>query len=102
MCLGTIEPRKNHLLLLHLWRELAEALGDAAPKLLLIGRRGWENENILDLLERCPALQGKVMEYAGLPDAAVAGLLPGARALLFPPFAGGFGGLLYPSVPSRE
>ncbi len=91
LCLGTIEPRKNHLLLLHLWRELAESLGDAAPKLLLIGRRGWENENILDLLERCPALHGKVMEYAGLPDAAVAGLLQGARALLFPSFAEGYG-----------
>lgn len=91
VCLGTIEPRKNHLLLLHLWRALAEALGDATPKLVLIGRRGWENENILDMLERCPALQGKVIEYAGLPDAAVAGLLQGARALLFPSFAEGYG-----------
>ena len=26
VCLGTIEPRKNHLLLLHLWRHLAETL----------------------------------------------------------------------------
>ncbi len=91
ICLGTIEPRKNHLLLLHIWRDLAETLGDAAPKLILIGRRGWENENILDMLERCPALSGKVMEYAGLPDAAVAGVLHGARALLFPSFAEGYG-----------
>ena len=91
LCLGTIEPRKNHLLLLHLWRDLAETLGDAAPKLVLIGRRGWENENILDMLERCPALSGKVIEHAGLPDAAVAGLLRGARALLFPSFAEGYG-----------
>jgi glycosyltransferase involved in cell wall biosynthesis len=91
VCLGTIEPRKNHLLLLHLWRDLAETMGAAAPKLVLIGRRGWENENILDMLERCPALQGKVIEYAGLSDAAVAGLLQGARALLFPSFAEGYG-----------
>ncbi|MCA3371599.1 MAG: glycosyltransferase family 4 protein [Roseomonas sp.] len=91
LCLGTIEPRKNHLLLLHIWRELAQTLGDAAPKLMLVGRRGWENENILDMLERCPALTGKVMELSGLPDAAVAGLLQGARALLFPSFAEGYG-----------
>ncbi|MFN7305775.1 MAG: glycosyltransferase family 4 protein [Acetobacteraceae bacterium] len=91
LCLGTIEPRKNHLLLLHLWRNLAETQGDAAPKLILIGRRGWENENILDMLERCPALSGKVIEHAGLPDAVVAGLLQGARALLFPSFAEGYG-----------
>lgn len=91
LCLGTIEPRKNHLLLLNLWRDLAATLGDAAPKLVLIGRRGWENENTLDMLERCPALSGKVIEHAGLPDAAVAGLLQGARALLFPSFAEGYG-----------
>ncbi|MFM7780369.1 MAG: glycosyltransferase family 1 protein, partial [Alphaproteobacteria bacterium] len=50
ICIGTIEPRKNHLLLLNTWRVLAERLGVETPKLLLIGRRGWENENILDML----------------------------------------------------
>jgi glycosyltransferase involved in cell wall biosynthesis len=91
VCLGTIEPRKNHLLLLHLWRDLVETLGAAAPRLVLVGRRGWENENILDMLERCPALAGSVTEHAGLSDAAVARLLQGARALLFPSFAEGYG-----------
>lgn len=91
LCIGTIEPRKNHLLLLQIWRDLVETLGDATPKLVLVGRRGWENENILDMLERCPALSGKVIERAGLSDAAVGGLLQGARALLFPSFAEGYG-----------
>lgn len=91
ICLGTIEPRKNHLLLLHIWRDLAQRMGTETPKLLLIGRRGWENENIIDMLERCPALTGVVREYADLPDDAVAGLLQGARALLFPSFAEGYG-----------
>lgn len=90
VCLGTIEPRKNHLLLLHLWRDLAEA-GGRPPRLLLVGRRGWENENVLDLLDRCPALHGLVEEHGPLPDAAVAPLLAGARALLFPSFAEGYG-----------
>ena len=66
-------------------------MGTETPKLLLIGRRGWENENIIDMLERCPALTGVVREYADLPDDAVAGLLQGARALLFPSFAEGYG-----------
>ncbi|WP_163778702.1 glycosyltransferase family 4 protein, partial [Proteus mirabilis] len=63
---GTIEPRKNHLLLLHLWRALAERLGAATPRLVLVGRRGWEAENIVDMLERCPAIREHVVEVSGL------------------------------------
>jgi glycosyltransferase involved in cell wall biosynthesis len=91
VALGTIEPRKNHLLLLNLWRQLAGSMGAAAPRLVVVGRRGWENENILDMLDRCEAIDGLVREESGLPDREVASLLRGARALLFPSFAEGFG-----------
>ncbi len=89
--LGTIEPRKNHLLVLHLWRRLAEELGPACPRLVLVGRRGWENENIIDMIERCAPLQGVVEEHGDMSDAAVRGLLQGAAALLLPSFAEGYG-----------
>lgn len=89
--LGTIEPRKNHLMLLHVWRRLAERLGSAAPLLVVVGRRGWENEMVLDLIDRAPALRGTVIEVNDLPDAALVSLVKGARALLFPSFAEGFG-----------
>jgi glycosyltransferase involved in cell wall biosynthesis len=89
--LGTIEPRKNHLLLLHLWRRFAEEMGPRAPRLFVVGRRGWENENILDMLERCAALRPTVTELPELSDRGVAELLAGARALLFPSFAEGYG-----------
>jgi len=91
VALGTIEPRKNHLLLLNLWRQFAEKLGANAPRLVVVGRRGWENENVLDMLERCAAIDGLVRETGALPDREVASLLRGARALLFPSFAEGFG-----------
>jgi glycosyltransferase involved in cell wall biosynthesis len=91
VALGTIEPRKNHLLLLNLWRQLAATLGPAAPRLIVVGRRGWENENVVDMLERCAAIDGIVRETGPLPDREVASLLRGARALLFPSFAEGFG-----------
>src|SRR5205823_367285 len=89
--LGTIEARKNHLLLLNLWRQLATELGAAAPLLVLIGQRGWETENVVDMLERCPALRGAVIEHNSLPDSEMVRLLKGARALLLPSFAEGFG-----------
>jgi glycosyltransferase involved in cell wall biosynthesis len=89
--LGTIEPRKNHLLLLNLWRQFAARMGAAAPRLLIVGRRGWENENIVDMLDRCAALRPTVQELGPLPDRRVAELLKGARALLFPSFVEGYG-----------
>lgn len=88
---GTIEPRKNHLLLLHAWRRLADDLGDAAPRLVVVGRRGWENENIVDLLERGRGLKPLVIEHNALDDGALSALVRGARALLMPSFAEGFG-----------
>ncbi|GLK44126.1 MULTISPECIES: glycosyltransferase family 4 protein [Novosphingobium] len=92
VCLGTIEPRKNHLLLLHLWRHLAETLPvQEVPRLIVIGRRGWENEQVIDMLERCPALSGHVEELGGCPDMRLSSLLRGARALLMPSFAEGYG-----------
>lgn len=60
--LGTIEPRKNHLLLLQVWRQLIEELGLAAPRLVIIGQRGWECEQVVDLLDRCEVLRGVVLE----------------------------------------
>jgi glycosyltransferase involved in cell wall biosynthesis len=88
MC-GTIEPRKNHLTVLQAWRELARH--EDAPKLLIIGRRGWENENVLDMLERSEAIRRHVIAVADLPTAAVARLIANARALLMPSFAEGYG-----------
>lgn len=91
LCVGTIEPRKNHLLLLHLWRRLADRLRGQAPRLVIVGARGWENENVLDLLDRCTALRGHVAECGTVPDRQLAALMRGARALLMPSFAEGFG-----------
>ena len=58
---------------------------------MLVGQRGWETENVVDMLERCPALRGTVIEHNTLPDAEMVRLLKGARALLLPSFAEGFG-----------
>lgn len=91
LCIGTIEPRKNHLLLLNVWRRMAESMGDAAPRLILVGRRGWENENVIDLLERSVALRGHVVEQPDVDDRQLTRLLGGARAVLLPSFAEGYG-----------
>jgi glycosyltransferase involved in cell wall biosynthesis len=96
---STIEARKNHLLLLNLWRQLAGELGVRAPKLVLVGQRGWETENVVDMLERCPALRGLVIEHNQMPDAEMVQLVKGACALLLPSFAEGFG---FPLIEALE
>ena len=90
VCLATIEPRKNHLLLLHLWRSFA-ADNLVAPRLIIVGRRGWENEMVLDMLDRCPSLSAVVEERRGVRDEELEVLLSGATALLLPSFAEGYG-----------
>jgi glycosyltransferase involved in cell wall biosynthesis len=89
--LATIEPRKNHMLLLQLWRRMAAMPAAVVPRLLVIGQRGWECENVVDLLERCEPLRGIVLEKSGCSDTQLATWLHHAQALLFPSFAEGYG-----------
>lgn len=90
--LGTIEPRKNHALLVHLWRDFTNNLpSEEIPELLIVGRRGWENEALFRILDRCESLRGHVREMNDVPDAELWPLLHGARAMLFPSFVEGWG-----------
>ncbi|GAB7540215.1 glycosyltransferase family 1 protein [Burkholderia sp. 3C] len=89
--LGTIEPRKNHWFILHVWRRIVEQLGSAAPKLVIIGRRGWECENVVDMLERCAPLRDAVIEISDCDDDQLHAWLRHCRALLFPSFVEGYG-----------
>jgi glycosyltransferase involved in cell wall biosynthesis len=89
--LSTIEPRKNHWMILHVWRRLIERLGQSAPRLVVIGQRGWECENVVDLLERCDSLRGVVIHKADCSDAELVTYLRHALALIFPSFVEGYG-----------
>ena len=88
---GTIEARKNHLFLLQVWTRIAQKLGSAAPRLIIIGQRGWESEQAVDLLDRAPALKPVVTEIGGCSDEELSAHLRSACALLFPSLAEGYG-----------
>ncbi len=88
---GTIEPRKNHLTMLHVWRELFRELGTRTPKLILVGARGWENENVVDLLDRSPAIRENVLQLQNVATPTLVELIRGAKALLMPSFGEGYG-----------
>lgn len=88
---STIEPRKNHLMILAAWRDLARRLGSRTPKLLLVGTRGWHYDPIIDLIERSPPLRDHVLEVNGLSTPGLKRLIDNADALLMPSFGEGYG-----------
>jgi glycosyltransferase involved in cell wall biosynthesis len=87
---GTIEGRKNHLLLLHIWKRMA-ASGNDVPLLVIIGQRGWEAESVTAMLDEATDLKQHVLELGSCSDDELAAIVAGARALLMPSFAEGFG-----------
>ena len=87
--ISTIEPRKNHMLLINVWRTLISR-SISPPKLVLVGKRGWENEQTLRELD-APELRQHIVRMPSLPPAHLKALLKNAVALLMPSFAEGYG-----------
>jgi glycosyltransferase involved in cell wall biosynthesis len=90
-CIGTIEPRKNHRLLLDVWEELQrEVPASDLPQLAVVGRRGWADPALFARLDRTGGGRA-IHEFNDLPDGRVARLLQASAALVFPSHAEGFG-----------
>jgi glycosyltransferase involved in cell wall biosynthesis len=91
LCVGTIEPRKNHELLLDVWLRLAQSRGDDLPGLVLVGKWGALSEAVRHRVTNDPALSGLVQVWSTLDDAQLAPLMANAIAVLQPSLAEGFG-----------
>jgi glycosyltransferase involved in cell wall biosynthesis len=87
---GTIEPRKNHLLLLSIWREMAKDPLNT-PALVIVGKRGWNAEAAIAALERSQDISRHIVEVSGLSTPALKQLMDNAIALLAPSLSEGFG-----------
>jgi len=89
---GTIEPRKNHALLLDIWDHFSkEHAPEAVANLFIVGNRGWNNEEVFRRLDDPTLSQRHVFELTGLSDGAMSALVGRAQAMLFPSFAEGYG-----------
>ncbi len=92
VCVSTLEPRKNHALLLDIWEELAAELpAGNRPELHIVGRRGWHDAAFFARLDRLTGRDIGIRHHEGMADAALAELLGTATALLFPSHVEGFG-----------
>jgi glycosyltransferase involved in cell wall biosynthesis len=86
LCLGTIEPRKNHDNLLAAFR----LLRPDRPRLVVVGKVGWECDETVRALQAAEA-SGDVVWLPGIDDARMFPLLAHAELLAYPSLWEGFG-----------
>jgi alpha-1,3-rhamnosyl/mannosyltransferase len=86
---GTLEPRKNLLMLLKAYTDLPRAVREQSP-LVLVGEWGWNSADLKDFYLRQGRRLG-VFHLGYVSDADLPALYNGARALVFPSHYEGFG-----------
>jgi glycosyltransferase involved in cell wall biosynthesis len=88
---GAIEPRKNHQILLRTWLRLLQRVGDAAPRLVVVGSPAHQGEQIVRQILQATELRDHVTIVSGLATPSLRALMRNARAVLMPSLAEGFG-----------
>ncbi|WP_299348969.1 glycosyltransferase family 1 protein [uncultured Shimia sp.] len=92
LMVGTIEPRKNHKLILDVWDQLSREIApEKTPHLVICGRRGWLNEEVFDRLNSSPLRGTYLHEFNNISDAEIRTYLNHCTAALFPSIVEGFG-----------
>lgn len=87
LSVGTIEPRKNHALLLRAFERLTEP--DAA--LVLVGRRGWHMQDFIEQLVAHPDYGKRIFWFDDLDDGALLQLYRHCHANVLVSHYEGFG-----------
>jgi glycosyltransferase involved in cell wall biosynthesis len=91
LCVGTIEARKNQLVLLQAWQQLIERFGEQTPELVLCGKFGSKPAAFKALLASDPALQRKVRIVSAPSDEQLGELYAQAWFTVFPSLYEGWG-----------
>lgn len=91
MVVGSVEPRKNHLLLLNVWRQMVEEKTTPMPHLIIAGHSGWLNNETRQVIEESSLIRPFLSVYSEMSDSELFEKMTTVRALLFPSFAEGLG-----------
>lgn len=87
---STIEGRKNHIYVVEAWKRLI-AEGVEVPDLVFVGRKGWRNSGLFDLLESTGNLNGRVHIVHDLSDAELNAVYENCLFTVFTSFVEGWG-----------
>lgn len=88
LMVGTIEPRKNHKLLLEAYDKGLKKMG---YNIIMAGYMGWNMEEFAEKLENHPDYGKRIFHFTGLDDKAIAYLYQHAKFLAFCSYTEGFG-----------
>ena len=91
LCVGTIQPRKNHFLLLYVWKMLIARYGNLTPTLVLLGNRGWHVDDFFYYVKNDPELKDKVVFKTDSSDQELVSYYLHSQFTLFPSFYEGWG-----------
>ena len=92
LVVSTIEVRKNHRLLVRVWRRLIERHGaDAIPVLVFAGQIGWMVNDLLDELAASNYLSGKIVLKHDLSDSELRQAYRSCLFTVFPSLCEGWG-----------
>jgi glycosyltransferase involved in cell wall biosynthesis len=92
LIVSTIEPRKNHILLIRVWRRLMEDMrASSVPTLVFAGRVGWLVSDLMEQLHNSNFLDGRIIVIESPTDEELEGLYEGCLFTLFPSFYEGWG-----------
>lgn len=88
LTVATVEPRKNLPTLFDAYTQLKQQLGQNCPALVVVGRRGW---NCDDILRYMTAIQENVYFLDHISDQDLVAIYQMATCFIFPSLYEGFG-----------
>jgi glycosyltransferase involved in cell wall biosynthesis len=91
LCVSTVEIRKNHRLIYHLWSRLNETEPALLPPLVCVGGPGWRTDDLMRLIAADRNLRGKLILLRGLADGDLGWLYRNCAFTLYPSFVEGWG-----------
>jgi len=91
LSVGTLELRKNHVVLLNAYRMLHDAGERELPKLVIVGRDGWLNNSLAFQCQHDPAIKGKFVVMSDVSDYELDYLYRNCRFTAFPSLYEGWG-----------
>ena len=91
LCVGTIQPRKNHALLLAVWRLLLARVPQQCPRLVLVGMKGWNSDDLLYFFSNNPQLSDLITIIEKPTDRELGALYRNAWLTVYPSLYEGWG-----------